>query len=466
MAVLALYLAFLVGASLYVLTDWRRGWLLVIACAVVQDPVRKLTAGEPVYVSFAVLALYAAILFSARRSLIMHLREFGTRFPALQSAAAAFGFVLALAAFNGLATYGLAMWQVQAVSLVTYIVPLVAILFGYVWLDREARLHRFLLVYSVATSVALVGSFLEYLRFDSPILGLVGYEGEIIRHLPGIQIRMLSGIYRSPDVMAWHAATLASIGIAMVLRRGFNPRSSLWAAAAGWGFLICMLSGRRKAIYYVLVFTALFLWRYMGRLRIAQTVALVAILVSMAAIVRTLGSDDSTSVYARGAATNTSEIAHRLEGGLFTTIRQSGLMGAGLGSATQGVYHLLGNRTRNLGWQEGGLAKLAVEVGVPGLLTIAWIALIALQLMLRLTRIPDVEGSSLFVRVLLFALVGANAANFTASAQAYTDAILALMTGFFVGALFATAALDERLASADGPATSRTLAPAVPRVAT
>jgi hypothetical protein len=34
-----------------------------------------------------------------------------------------------------------------------------------------------------------------------------------------------------------------------------------------------------------------------------------------------------------------------------------------------------------------------------------------------------------------------------ASAQAYTDAVLALSTGFFVGCLFATATLDERLAS-------------------
>jgi hypothetical protein len=64
---------------------------------------------------------------------------------------------------------------------------------------------------------------------------------------------------------------------------------------------------------------------------------------------------------------------------------------------------------------------------------------------MTLTRIADVQGSSQFLRVTLFGLTAANVANFIASAQAYSDAVLALTTGFFVGCLFATAALDERL---------------------
>ena len=47
--------------------------------------------------------------------------------------------------------------------------------------------------------------------------------------------------------------------------------------------------------------------------------------------------------------------------------------------------------------------------------------------------------------VTLFALVAANVANFMASAQAYSDPVLTLMTAFFVGCLFATATLDERV---------------------
>jgi hypothetical protein len=75
------------------------------------------------------------------------------------------------------------------------------------------------------------------------------------------------------------------------------------------------------------------------------------------------------------------------------------------------------------------------------------------RMLLILTGIDDVPGSSQFLRVMLFALVNANIAGFVASAQAYNDAVLGLTAGFLVGGLFASAALDERLAATD-PATA------------
>jgi hypothetical protein len=47
--------------------------------------------------------------------------------------------------------------------------------------------------------------------------------------------------------------------------------------------------------------------------------------------------------------------------------------------------------------------------------------------------------------------VTANIAGFIGSAQAYTDAVLGLTVGFLVGGLFASAALDERLAASQVP---------------
>jgi hypothetical protein len=181
------------------------------------------------------------------------------------------------------------------------------------------------------------------------------------------------------------------------------------------------------------------------RLKLSQLMAMVAVLVVLAGVVRNLASDEKTSVYARGAATTQSELAQRFEGGMFETFRQFGYMGAGLGSATQGVHHLLG--ANNIGWQEGGLGKLAMEIGLPGMLAVLILGVVMFRLLLRLTRVGDVPGSSQFLRAALFALTVANAATFIASAQAYTDAVLALTAGFFVGCLFASATLDERLPS-------------------
>ena len=164
----------------------------------------------------------------------------------------------------------------------------------------------------------------------------------------------------------------------------------------------------------------------------------------MTYVVHRIQSNEESSVYARGAATTEAEVAERLEGGLAETIRQFGIMGAGLGTATQGVRHVTGSDT-NIGWQEGGLGKLAIELGVPGLIAVVIFGAATVRVMMRISGHPDIPESSQFARVTLFALVAANVANFMASAQAYSDPVLTLMTAFFVGCLFATATLDERV---------------------
>jgi hypothetical protein len=346
---LTLYVALIGLATLFALLDWRRAWLFVVIAGVLQDPVRKLTPGAPVWISFLVLLVYGTIIVSARRELIAEVRDFGRRFANIYTSMMVVFGTLCISALNGVVTYGVALWKVPLLSLVTYCAPVVAAAFGYAWLRREDALYAYLRVYAAATSIALIGTTLEYLRVQSPILGMVSYQGDYIRHLPGIQIRLLSGIYRSPDVMAWHAAMLTSIAIGFALQYGFGRRMMIWSGVAAWGFFNCMIAGRRKAIYFVAVFAVAFLWRYLKRVRFAQAIALVAVLIVLGLVVRQLAQGEETSVYARGALTTQSEIAQRLEGGVFETFAQFGLMGAGLGTATQGVYHLLGNAA-SVGW--------------------------------------------------------------------------------------------------------------------
>ena len=68
--------------------------------------------------------------------------------------------------------------------------------------------------------------------------------------------------------------------------------------------------------------------------------------------------------------------------------------------------------------------------------------------MLKITAHPDIEGSSQLIRCAVFGIIVANVVEFMASAQAYSDAVLTLMTAFFFGCMFASAMLDERLAVA------------------
>lgn len=440
------FLAFVGFAALVSLSDWRRGWLFAVLAGVAQDPIRKLTPGNPVLLSMSVVAIFAMIIVAHQARLRDEWNDFTHRFPSLWSAFGLVLFCLALATVNGIATFGLSEWKAPMLSLFTYLAPIPAILFGYMYLDREERIYQFFRFYAVVTSLALVGSILEYFRVDSAALGMVSQEGDYIRHLPGIQIRMISGFYRGPDIMACHAATLTAISIAAVVRSGLSKRSSPWMFAAGWGFFNCLISGRRKAIYTVAVFAAVFILRQFRRLRLAEVVALALTASVIGYIVHDISSNEKTSMYARGATATQEEFAKRLEGGLFGTIAQQGFIGAGLGSATQGVYHVIADPTKGSSWQEGGLGKLAIEVGVPGLLAFGFFGIALLRMMLRIAAYPEEPASSQMVRATLFALVVANVANFVASAQTYSDPLLALLAAFFLGCLLATAALEDRTA--------------------
>jgi hypothetical protein len=440
------FLAFVAFAATLSLTDWRRGWLFAVVIGVLQDPVRKLVAGAPVYLTFSIVGVYVAILFSTQQRMQRALRDFSRRFASLWGA---FGIVLlflVLAAINGLMTYGIALWKAPLLSLFIYVAPLPAILLGYMYLDSEEKLFAFFRFYAIITSIALIGTPLEYYRVDFPALGMVQQVGDYIRFLPGMEVRMLSGFYRAPDIMGWHAATLTAISVAMMVRSEMRKRSWPWMLAAAWGFYNCMICGRRKAIYYVAAFAVVFIWRYFKRLRAAEFAAFVMAGVVSILVIHHLKADEQSKIYAAAAVASSSELTGRLEGGVMETIRQFGILGAGLGSATQGVQHVLGPE-QSLSWQEGGLGKLAIELGLPGLLAVALFAFTAVRMMIRISGLPDHPSTSQIGRAALFGIVIANMVNFMASAQTYSDPVLTILACFFTGCLFATITLDERTAA-------------------
>lgn len=439
------FLGILLMAMAVALLNWRHGWLAAIVCGVLQDPVRKLTPGTPAWLTMSVVAVYMVVLFAALMTLYRNRREFAVRFPNVHGALVLVLIFLLLAALRGVVTFGIGMWKVPLLSLIIYLIPIPAVLLGYSWLTREEQLVRFFVFYSILTSVALIGTPLEYLGMRSPVLGMVGMPGGYLRHLPGIQIPILAGIYRAPDIMGWHAATLAIIGMTMAVRAKVLSKAWPWLIVTGWGFLNCIISGRRKAIYMVAVFAIVFLWRYFRRLTPAQLASVALVGLVIGGVMYQIARSQKASIYTRGARTSRGEIFQRIEGGAQGTLQQHGLLGAGLGAATQGVRHLTGS-DRDLGWQEGGLAKLMVELGLAGFLAVAVFAWAVFRMMLRITAVGDVEGTSQILRVALFGLVVANIANFIVSAQAYSDAVLTLSTAFFLGCLFATATLDEKAA--------------------
>jgi hypothetical protein len=449
MTVTVLFVAFMLLSAALALVDWRRGWPLALLVGVLADPARKLTPGTPVAMSLSIIAVYLVIIFSAQKTLQTHAREFSRRFSNLFGGLTVVLFFLFLAAVNGLFTFGLEGWKAPALGLFLYCAPVPAVILGYAYLQREEQIYGLFRFYAIVTSIAMIGTPLEYFNLPWRALGTVALSEGNYRMLTGLTIRLLSGFYRAPDIMGLHAAILTMISLIMMLRSSSFRTAWIWMLVTGWGFLNCLLSGRRKAIYMIVVFLAAFLWRYFRRLSAVHVISFVALgLLTMFVIGRVSG-DEQSSAYTQGAATTQDEIYSRLEGGLSGTVEQSGIMGSGLGTATQGAYHVLNESgVARLGWQEGGLGKLAAELGVPGLIAVALLGAAMLRTMLKISAHPDVPGSTQLTRAALFGIVVANVVEFMASAQAYSDAVLTLLAAFFVGCLFATASLDERLAEA------------------
>lgn len=437
------FIAFLAAAILVALVDWRRGWLLALIVGVLQDPARKMTPGTPVVMTFSVVLVFFTILFAAQGTMQNYLRDLARRFPRLVGASALVLIFLLVAAANGLATFGIEFWKVPALSLFIYVAPATAIVLGYAYTDSEDRIVHYLQFYSSVTAIALIGTPLEYFKLQWSALGMVALPEGFIRHLPGIQIRILSGFYRAPDIMGWHAAMLTCTGILLALRARELTRAWPWMLVAGWGFLNCILSGRRKATYMVAVFVIAFVWRYIRRLEVRQLALFIALGAVLATVVYRVSASEESSVYAKGTVISSDEVFQRLQGGILETFEEFGWLGAGLGTATQGVRHLTGQDI-NVGWQEGGLGKFAVELGLPGLLAVAAAAWTLVRVMLRMTAFGDDVGTSQMMRAGLFAIFIANVVEFMVSAQAYSDAVLTLVTAFLLGAFLATARLDPK----------------------
>ena len=145
-------------------------------------------------------------------------------------------------------------------------------------------------------------------------------------------------------------------------------------------------------------------------------------------------------------ATTMNDVAPRLKenvaGGVVETLRQSGLIGSGLGVATQGAQHFAVEARRDV-WQEDGISRLFKELGIPGVLLALCAAIIAVrgcyQEVAQQKHLPLIE-----LQGLVIALVFANFASFVASHQHFSgDPPNALWVLLFVGTFLGLLSLNR-----------------------
>jgi hypothetical protein len=329
----------------------------------------------------------------------------------------------------------------------SYSIIFFAILAGYHYPRRLRELRLLLSVYCLVHGLMLTGSILQYANWfpDWSVLGSDALGFEWVRRHGGYSVSMISGFYRSPDVMGWHAAAVTMLTLVLAQTSKGRSRTG-WTLLSILAITALLLCGRRKMVYMVPVFLVMLAWVYWqaGRSgRVLGLLGLVLLPVGAAWVVGDRVNEDSSNI--RYYSQTSDETLDRLEthgfASLADTYAQTGFFGQGLGVATPGVHHLDVERPRV--WQESGTSRVLVELGVLGglgMLVVIMAILFAMwqttisQLRARTASAPYAAG--------LFAFFLANAGSLVVSGQILADPFIAAFLGLLVGLNLSVAKLQ------------------------
>ena len=430
--------------SFRALTAWRYGFFLMIVLAAVQDPLRKLVPGTPAWlVILTALVLLATVLGSVSLTKGWWL-VFRRAYPQIGRALILL-ILLCLPAAVLSATYGPGSWMLTVLGTISYASIFLAMITGFHF-PRDARAVRKLLgAYCLLHGVMLSGAVLEYYKIfpDMQILGskALGYEWK--RWGWGYMVDMMSGFYRTPDVMGWHAAAVSMLSLVLAIASKGKRRWG-WVAFSAFAVIALMLCGRRKMVYMLPVFLLALVWIYWqaGRAgRLAGMFFLLLIPVGSVWFVGDWLGEDSANVRYYSGQGLKKEAMESIQGqgfgAVMTTYDQSGVLGEGLGFATPGSHNL--QVARPPVWQESAPSRIMVELGVPGILGFL-LVMISIALALMRTTVRQLRQHTPFAPYAagLFAFFLANVGSLTVSGQILADPFIAAFLGVLVGVVLST----------------------------
>jgi hypothetical protein len=473
-----LTIVLLMLAGILTFLDWRKGLVMCVLLGIAQDPLRKLAPGQPVYyvilvgVIFGIAWLRAALMgIPLGPSVILGWRQ------NLKVPFSAFIFLVVLQAMHSLARYDSIL--MPSIGLLVWLAPIPAVLLAYQFAARRGVLgiRSWMLLYVITALISLSGVYLEYQGVNWRVLGEIG-DGQVIYDV-GTVLKAYSGFYRASEIAAWHAAAIACF--IFILSIGKRPTlMRIFMALVLIGLLVSLgiLTGRRKMLVEITVFVSCYLflvaWIQRGTARLAMGV-LLAGAVGYIAIVGFVAPD---LIQRSATKTMSMENAQRIQG--YATRGQSvfadiparvnelgiqpvlwavgrfGWLGAGLGTGSQGTNAIAEANNIDRGAAEGGLGKIAMELGIPGLLMAVWLVVaLGKHLHRQLVYLARVSQQHARMAYGLASFLAANAATFTVATQAYSDLFVLLILGWCLGFLLAMPMLAAKGADVRGRAAPR-----------
>jgi hypothetical protein len=430
-------------------TNWRLGFLVCIMVGCLQDPIRKIIPGEPVYLTSAILIYVGATCLGAymagRRFTLrpIHAWNSSLRNPLI--------LFMALVIIQSVMTFiRFGSPTLATIGFLAYVTPVPGILLGYHFARRERETYRLIKVYLGLNVIMLLGVYLSYFGYDWQILSSVGEE-LFVYNLEKGALLLRAGFFRAPEVAAWHAGT--SICLLVVMFMTLKRHMLLKLATGGlilffWGALL--FTGRRKFIMEIMIFLCV----YGGllllvRKKVSKTLRtsfLLAIAVGLTMVGYVTFApeamrDEIDPYYERSATVgaDATERATLMTSESFNYIlERNGPWGSGAGTGSQGAQYFGGGTDIVGGAAEGGLGKIVAELGLPGIGLILWLAFALARYFLAIIReVKQVDFERASLTFGFIAMLTANAFVFVTAHQIFGDLFVLTLLGFFIGIVMA-----------------------------
>lgn len=442
LAIAVLYLA----ASAVFFFRWRFGVAGTLALGFLIDPLRKLVEGGPVWLSaLVVLPVLGTLLGAARSGVRLSLRRAFGLTSALYVPSVLFLLLVVAQSFNAYARTGSPV--IAAIGLLAYLSPLPGILLGFYYARGTADVSRVFKVYVGLTLFMTLGVYLAVLGFSGRLLSPVG--SALYSYTGGVATQLQSGLFRAPEIAAWHIAVAACLVLLLAFTR-LKSAALPYLLVVLVPFLVgaAVFTGRRKSIVVVVLFLAVyFTFAFMYNKGATRVLGVLVALAGLAfgALTFTNLSEffDVRPYFSRGQSMGAGMSFERIERNWFTVvewvIERNGVLGAGAGTGSQGAQYFGGGAALVGGNAEGGIGKVIAELGVPGLALLIWLGLAGAYHFWRVARAAS-RGGPRKARYAygLIALLAANAFIFTIGHQVFGDPFVLYVLGLMIGFALAT----------------------------
>ena len=461
MTLLLLLVLFGLLALVLLSGDWRAGLLLTLVIGFLQDPIRKLTPGQPgLYVGLVLIAFLAsAVVLLQRRRGRLELPAMFWSAPALTRWVPFFVVLIALQAVHGLVRFGVPLRTLIGVGF--YLSPLLGLWMGFQIGRDQPFLRRLLQVYLLGSALVALTVFLDYQGMDIPLFREVG--GGILIHLRGgFSVFGASGLWRSSELAAWHLSAAAALAIVMAVAAGQPQQRIGWLLLASAFSLLTLATGRRKGIVFVAVFVVVFVGLLARNAPGRSAARLPGVLFSAAGLALILAFllpetilGDDFGIYLSRAASAQDDLLERFRvlgvQAFLRGLEISGGLGLGVGTLAQTGDLQVGAATGDSFTfvSESGAGKLVAELGIPGLLILLPLGFELLRNLLRNLRlIRQLPAATANLELGLLAFTLAQIPFFSAAAGVYGDPFVLLLCGLCIGTVFAVPSLlGEQLQS-------------------